>query len=140
MPDDKLQNQLPDFSFQDSAQAKEFLDIATIHHREANKLFEGALAAQAEDRQSEAKLLTELAVARRHTAEEFERAARGEGSDPIVAEILDWQEDLSEGYVPYTPTFVTGDEPAPEQLIEELRKPKPGLIARGVAWVGGLFT
>jgi hypothetical protein len=95
MPDDKLQNELPDFSFQGSAQAKEFLEIANIHHREANKLFDGALAAQAEDRQSEANLLTELAIARRHTAEEFERAARGEGSDPIVAEILDWQEDLT---------------------------------------------
>ena len=140
MPDDKLQNELPDFSFQGSAQAKEFLDIAKIHHREANKLFEGALAAQAEDRQSEAKLLTELAIARRNTADEFERAARGEGSDPIVKEILDWQEDLSGDYTPYTPTFVTGDEPAPEQLIEELRKPKPGLIARAVAWVGGLIT
>jgi hypothetical protein len=79
-------------------------------------------------------------VAREATAAEFESTARGESSDPIVAEILDWQEDLSEGYTPYTPTFVTGDEPAPDQLIEELRKPEPGLIARAVAWVGGLIT
>ncbi|MGO9777208.1 MAG: hypothetical protein ACLPM3_11545 [Terracidiphilus sp.] len=140
MPDDKLQNQPPGLSIQGSAQAEEFLEIAKIHHREANKLFEGAAAAQAEDRQSEAKLLTELAVARRNTAVEFERAARGEGSDPIVAEILDWQEGLNEGYVPYAPTFVTGDEPVPEQLIEELKKPEPGLIARAVAWVGGLIS
>ena len=88
----------------------------------------------------EAKLLKDLAVAREATAFEFELTAQGATSDPIVAEILDWQEDLTGGYVPYKPTFVTGDEPAPEQLIEELKQPKPGPIARAVAWVGGLIA
>jgi hypothetical protein len=140
MPDETKKYQQSDYVFKARSAAEDCLEIAKIHHREAKQLFENASRAEAEGRLEEAKLLTDLAVAREATAVEFESTARGESSDPVVAEILDWQEDLSEGYVAYTPTFVTGDEPVPEQLIEELRKPKPGLIARAVAWVGGLIT
>jgi hypothetical protein len=140
MPDETMKYQQSDYIFKARSAAEDCLEIAKIHHREAKQLFENASRAEAEGRLEEAKLLTDLAVAREATAAEFESTARGESKDPIVAEILDWQEDLSGGYTPYAPTFVTGDEPAPEQLIEELRKPKPGPIARAVAWVGGMFT
>ena len=140
MPDVNPKDNQPVYTFQGDSPADELHEIARIHYKEAKELLERANQSLAEDRQEEAKLLLDLAKSRRERADEFEKAARGEGGDPIVAEILDWQEDLNEGYVPYTPTFVTGDEPAPEQLIEELRKPKPGHIARAVAWVGGLFT
>jgi hypothetical protein len=140
MPDETKKYEQSDYIFKARSAAEDCIEIAKIHHREAKQLFENASRAEAEGRLEEAKLLTDLAVAREATAAEFESTARGESSDPIVAEILDWQEDLTEGYVPYAPTFVTGDETAPEQLIEELRKPKPGPIARAVAWVGGLIT
>ena len=140
MPDETKKYQQSDYIFKARSPAEDCLEIAKIHHREAKQLFDNASRSEAEGRLEEAKLLTDLAVAREAIAAEFESTARGESSDPIVAEILDWQEDLKEGYVPYSPTFVTGDEQAPEQLIEELKQPKPGLIARAVAWVGGLFT
>jgi hypothetical protein len=140
MPDETKKYQQSDYIFKARSPAEDCLEIAKIHHREAKQLFENASRAEAEGRLEEAKLLTDLAMAREATAAEFESTARGESSDPIVAEILDWQEDLKEGYVPYKPTFVTGDEPAPAQLIEELKQPEPGPIARAVAWVGGLFT
>jgi len=100
MPDNNPQDQSPVYSSQGNLAAKEFLDIARIHQREAKQLFEGAQQAQAEDRQEEAKLLTDLAIARRERAEEFERVAKGEGSDPIVTEILDYQDDMCKNYTP----------------------------------------
>jgi hypothetical protein len=140
MRDETKKYQQSDYVFKARSPAEDCLEIAKIHHREAKQLFDNASRAEAEGRLEEAKLLKDLAVARDATAFEFELAAQGETSDPIVAEILDWQEDLSGGYVPYKPTFVTGDEAAPEQLVEELKQPKPGPIARAVAWVGGLIT
>src|ERR1035437_6647917 len=103
MPDNNPQDQTPVYSSQGNLPAKEFLDIARIHYREAKQLLESAQQAQAEGRQEEAKLLTDLAIARRERAEEFERVARGEGSDPIVTEILDYQDDMCKNYTPYTP-------------------------------------
>jgi len=104
MSDNHLPDQTPAYTFQGSSPAEEFLEIARIHHKEAKQMFESADTAKAEGREEEARLLTDLAIARRERAEEFERAARGEGSDPIVTEILDWQKELSEGYIPYTST------------------------------------
>ena len=140
MPDETKKYEQSDYIFKARSAAEDCLEIAKIHHHEAKQLFDNASRAEAEGRLEEAKLLTDLAVAREATAVEFESTARGESSDPIVAEILDWQEDLKEGYVPYKPTFVTGDEAAPEHLTEELKQPKPGPIARAVAWVGGLIA
>jgi len=109
--DIKARKNLPsDYTFKASSPAEDYLAIASIHHREAKQLLENAQAAQAEDRQEEAKLLMDLAVERRKTAEEFEKAAKGEASDPIVDEILDWQEDLCEGYTPYAPSFFSDEE------------------------------
>ena len=140
MPDETKKYQQSNYIFKARSPAEDCLEIAKIHHREAKQMFDNARSAEAEGRLEEAKLLTDLAVAREAIAAEFESTARGESSDPIVAEILDWQEDLKEGYVPYKPTFVTGDEPAPEKLIEELKQPKHGFIARAVAWIGSLIS
>jgi hypothetical protein len=140
MVDDNTQNQIPGYSFQGSSQTDEFLEIARIHHKEAKQLLESAQVALAEGRQEEAKLLLDLGVARRNTAEEFEKAAKGEGNDPIVTEILDWQKDLCEGYTPYTSTYVPPDDKLPDGWLQELQPPKLGRIARAVAWIGGMVT
>jgi hypothetical protein len=133
---DKPEDQKPPYVFKGSTPAEEYLEIARIHRREAMQLFERANQAHAEDRQQEAMLLIDLGIARRERAEEFERAARGEGRDPVVDEILDWQQDLCHNYVPYLPEFVSPDAPFPEQL-QGVEKSRPlGPIARAVAWVG----
>jgi len=129
-----------DYIFQARSAADDCLGVAEIHHREAKQLFESARVAEAEGRREEARLLKDLAEAREATAVEFERSARGETKDPIVGEILDWQEDLCSTYEPYKPTFVTGNEPAPPELVEELYQPPPGPFGRFVAWVGHWFA
>jgi hypothetical protein len=140
MADDKTKKQTPEYEFQFSSSTDQYLEIARIHHREADQLFVGANTAEVEGRKEEAKLLLDLAVARRNTAEEFEKAAKGEGDDPIVAEILDWQEDLCEGYVPYSSTYVPPDDKLPEGWLEKIQPPPLGRVARAVAWIGGLVT
>jgi|CZKF01.1.fsa_nt_gi hypothetical protein len=136
MPYNNPQDQTPTFSSQGNSSAKEFLDIARIHHREAKQLFDSAQQAQAEDRQAEARLLTDLAIARRERAEEFERVARGEGSDPIVAEILDYEPNMVKNYTTNTPTYTAPDEELPQSWMDELKPPPLGPIARAVAWIG----
>lgn len=84
--------------------------------------------------------MKDLAAAREATAVEFEKTARGETNDPIVGEILDWQEDLCTKFEPHQLTFVTGNEPAPAELVEELYQPPPGPFTRFVAWVGHWFA
>ena len=129
-------SQPSDYVFKASSPADDCLEIAAIHHKEANQLFAGARQAEAEGRQEEARLLHDLAVAREATAVEFETAAKGETSDPVVTEILEWQKDLCEKYVPHSLTFVTGNEPPPPQFYEEMKAPEHGLLARAAAWVG----
>ena len=137
MSNNNPHNRTPGYTFQSNSPAQEYLDVARIHHREAKQLFDSAQAALAEDRQEEARLLTDLAIARRERAEAFERAARGEGGDPIVAEILAGQQNT---YQPYSPTYVAPDEALPEGWLSEM-KPRPlGRIARAVAWIGSWIS
>jgi acyl-CoA reductase-like NAD-dependent aldehyde dehydrogenase len=140
MSGDNFQDPTPVYSFQGSSPSAEFLEIARIHHREAKQLLESAHAAEAEDRKEEAKLLMDLAIARRERAEEFERAARGEGGDPIVAEILDGQQEVLNSYTPYTPTDIQTEGKLPEGWMEEYAPPPSSRIARAVAWIGGLIA
>lgn len=123
------------YTFQGDSPADEFLEIARIHHREAKQLFDSAEKAFAEDRQEEAKLLMDLAISRRARADEFDRAARGQGGDPIVSEILDSQEEMCTKYTPYAPTFLSKEELVLTKSPDDA-KPKQGRIARAVAWVG----
>lgn len=136
MSHDNPQDQSPAYSFLGSSPTEELLEIARIHRKEANKLFERAEEAHAEDRQEEAKLLMDLAIARRERADEFEKAARDETIDPIVAEILDNEENMSKNYTPYTPTYSAPDGALPPGWFEEMKPPPLGRIARAVAWFG----
>jgi len=140
MQEEKSANPPPEYNSQFKTATEDCLSVANIHRREAKQLFEGAEKAEAEGRFEEAHLLKDLAVAREATAVEFEKAAWGETKDPIVGEILDWQEDISSSFQPHKLTFVTGNEPVPQQLIEELYQPPPGLFGRFVAWVGHWFA
>ncbi|MGB9406127.1 MAG: hypothetical protein WCA89_01260 [Terracidiphilus sp.] len=143
MSDDNSQNQNPAYSFQGSSPADELLEIARIHRREAKQLFDRADEAHAEDRQEEAKLLMDLAISRRDRAVEFEMAARGKGGDPIVAEILDSQEEMCVKYTPFSPSIMskeeltlTAEEQSAAELAEGKKSTPSGRIARAVAWVG----
>jgi hypothetical protein len=130
----------PTYSFQGNSPADAFLDIARIHHKEAKQLLERAQQAQAEDRQEEYKLLLDLYADREKTAVEFESAARGETGDPIVAEILDSQEENLEPFTPYAPAFLSKEELIPVEVpvVKDL-SPK-GRLLSAVAWVGGWFS
>ncbi len=127
MPDDNPKNKPPVYTFQGDSPADELHEIARIHYKEAKELLDRANESLAEDRQEEAKLLIDLSRSRRERADEFEKAARGEGGDPIVAEILDSQEDNCPGYTEYTPTFMTPEDLLPVELPPE---PKPPLSKR----------
>jgi acyl-CoA reductase-like NAD-dependent aldehyde dehydrogenase len=134
------QDQTPGCSFQGISSAEELLVIARIHHREAKQLFENAQKAQAEDRQEEARLLTDLAIARRERADELDKAARGESGDPIVGELLESEEVMCKNYTPKTPTYIAPDGPLPPGWLETIQPPPLGPVARAVAWIGSWIT
>jgi hypothetical protein len=136
MSDEDLRNQPPVYTFQGSSPAEELLEIARIHHQEARHLLDHAHDAEAEDRTSEARLLSDLAISRQERAEEFERAAKGETGDPIVAEILDVQQELSRNYDPqYTPLFISKEDQFRMELPKHMQPLPPGRFARAVAWL-----
>ncbi|MGC9158948.1 MAG: hypothetical protein ACP5FH_08150 [Terracidiphilus sp.] len=136
MPDDKFPEQAPIYTFQGNSPADELLEIARMHHEQAKLLFDRALAAHLEGRQEESGLLKDLAFSQRKRAEEFERAARGETGDPIVAEILESQQSLREKTSStYTPTFISKDDSFQMELPKHMQPPPPGPIARAVAWI-----
>lgn len=134
------QDQTPACSFQGISPAEELLVIARIHHKEAKQLFENAQKAQAEDRQEEARLLTDLAIARRERADELDKAARGESGDPIVAELLESEEVMCKNYTPKTPTYNAPDGALPPGWLESIQPPPLGPVARAVAWIGSWIT
>jgi len=124
------------YSFQGRSSSEELLEIARLYQKEAKQLLERAQEALAEDRQEEAKLLKDLAIAQRERADEFEKAAREEGGDPIVAEILRHQQSQRKDHASYTPTYSAPEEELPQSWIDEMKPPPLGPIARAVAWIG----
>src|ERR1039458_9180625 len=133
-PDDTFQDQTPIYTFLDSSRADEYREIARIHHKEAKQLLEHAHQAEAEDRREEAKLLMDLSISWEARAEEFEKAARGEGGDPIVTEILESQEEMIEKTsIKYTPEFITGKGLRPARLPKHMQPRPPGPIDRALA-------
>jgi acyl-CoA reductase-like NAD-dependent aldehyde dehydrogenase len=136
MPSNSPQNQTPAYVYQGRSSTEEFLEIARIYDKEADQMLERAQTALAEDRQEEAKLLVDLATAHRERADEFKKAAREDGSDPIVAEILDHQKTHRKNYTPYAPTYSAPNEELPQSWKDELKPPPLGPIARAVAWIG----
>jgi len=139
MPDNNPQKTMLTHPFEGITTVEECLNIARIHHREADQLFENAQKAQAEDLPEEAKLLLDLAVARRARGEEFERAARGEISDPIVAEIREFEPEMFKNYTSKTPTYIAPDKELPPEWYDETKRLPLGPIARVLAWVGSLI-
>jgi hypothetical protein len=145
MPDDDFQDLRdlkPSYTFIGTSPAAEHLEVARIHYREAKQMEDNAQIAEAEGRLEEAKLLKDLAKSRRETAQEFERAARGEGGDPIVTDILSDQEDMNKNFVPHESKYVVKltaeEEAALASLAEVVEPPPPGPIARAVAWFNKL--
>ncbi|MGD0681649.1 MAG: hypothetical protein ABR990_06320 [Terracidiphilus sp.] len=130
----------PAYTFQGRSSADEYLEIARIYNKEAKNLFARAQEALAEDRQEEARLLTDLAIAQRERADEFEKAARDEGGDPIVAELLNNEKSMRKNYTPYTPTYIAPDAELPQSWKDELKPPPLGPIARAVAWIGSWIS
>jgi hypothetical protein len=141
MPDDDILNPEPSYTFIGTSPTAELLEIARIHHKEAKQLQESALASEAENRPEEAKLLMDIANTRLQTALDFEKAARGEGGDPIVTDILSDQDDISKNYVPheskYTPKLTAAEQDALAHLAEYTAPPPPSPFARAVAWFSG---
>jgi hypothetical protein len=135
MPDNNPQKMLT-HPFEGITTVEECLNVARIHHREADQLFEGAQLAQAEERAEEAKLLLDLAIARRARGEEFERAARGEINDPIIAEIREFEPEMFKNFTPNTQTYVAPDAELPPEWYEETKRPPLGPFARALAWLG----
>ncbi len=136
MPDNSPQDQPPAYTFLGRSPAGEFLEIAQLYHKEAKNLLARAHEAEADDRQEEARLLTDLAIAKREQAEEYEKAARGEGNDPIVAGILKSEQTQRTNYTPFTSTYSTGGEDVPPEWVVEMMPRRLGPIARAVAWIG----
>lgn len=140
MSQDNPKDQPPAYSFQGISSTEELLVIARIHHKEAKQLFEHAEEAIAEGRLEEAKLLTHLAIARKETADELDKAARGESGDPIVGELLESEELMCKNYTPKTPTYIAPDGALPPDWLEKIQPPPLGPIARAVAWIGSWIT
>jgi hypothetical protein len=136
MPHDNPRDQAPAYSFQGNSPTAELLEVARIYDKEASQMLANAQEALAEDRQEEVKLLMHLAAAHRERADEFRKAARGEGGDPIVDEILDHQQSQRKNYIPHTPTYSAPDEELPASWLAEIKPPPLGRIARAVAWIG----
>lgn len=136
MPDNNPQKTMLTHPFEGITTVEECLNVARIHHREAKQLFENAQKAQAEELPEEAKLLTDLAIERRARGEEFERAARGEISDPIIAEIREFEPEMFKNYTSNTPIYIAPDKELPPEWFEEMKQPPLGPIARALAWIG----
>ncbi len=145
MPDDDdfqdLRDLQPSYTFIGTPPSAEHLEIARIHHREAKQMEDNAQTAEAEGRLEEAKLLRDLAKSRREVALEFEKAARGEGKDPIVTDILSDQEDSIKNYAPhqsnYAPKLTAAEQDVLTHLAELTEPPPPSPIARAIAWLSG---
>jgi len=136
MPEENPQDQKSIYTYKGNSPVEEYLEVASIYNKEAKQLFERAQQALAEDRQEEARLLNDIAISRREKAEEFEKAAKEKGDDPIVTEILSYQQELLDNYVPHTPTYVAPEDDLPAEWLEEFKRPKLGPFARFVAWFG----
>jgi len=138
--DSYFQNQTPVYTFLESSPLDEYAVIARMHRKEAKQLVERAHQAQDEGRDEEAKLLMDLSIKWVERAEEFEKAARGEGGDPIVAEILDSQDEMiQKTSIKYTPQFITTKDIRPPRVPKHMRPPPPGPIARAVTWIKRKF-
>jgi hypothetical protein len=142
--DEEFQDQRelkPSYTFIGTPASEEHLEVARIHFREAKQMEDNAIRAEAEGRLEEASLLRDLAKSRRETAEEFERAAKGEVKDPIVTEILEDQEGTMKNYKPHESDYVVkltdAEQDALAHLAEYTEPPPPSPLKRALGWFSG---
>ena len=137
-----LRDVKPSYTFIGTSPAAEHLEIARIHYKEAKQMEDNAQTAEAEGRLEEARLLRYLAKSRRQTAQDFEKAAKGEGGDPIVTEILSDQEDMNKNYVPHQSNYevklTAAEKEALDNLSDYIAPPPPGPIQRAITWFSRL--
>ena len=129
----------PGYTFLGSSPAEKFLELAVLHHKEAKQLRERAREAEEEGRAEEVKLLLDVAAVRERRAEELERAARGEGDDPSVAEVLDGEQEVLEAYVPPSMSFINPEDLPPATVPVHMRPLPPGKIDLAMAWIKNRF-
>jgi hypothetical protein len=140
MPQDNPRDKKSVYTYAGNSPVEEYLEVASIYNKEAKQLFDRAQQALAEDRQEEARLLTDIAISRREKAEEFEKAAKEKGDDPIVTEILSYQQELRDNYIPHTPTYTAPEDDLPPDWLKEYKRPPLGRFARLVAWFGSWIS
>jgi len=140
MPQDNPRDKKSIYTYAGNSQVEEYLEVASIYNKEAKQLFERAQQALAEDRQEEARLLTDIAISRREKAEEYEKAAKENSDDPIVTEILGYQQELRDNYIPHTPTYTAPEDDLPQDWLKEYKRPPLGRFARLVAWFGSWIS
>jgi hypothetical protein len=130
MSDEGYQEGPPTYTFLTEEPADEYRILAEMHQKEAKQLLELARAAEAEDRQQEARLLMDVSAFRLSRAEELERTALGERDDPSVTEALAGEEEILSTYVPHSMAFFSEDELPPATVPMHMRPREPGGILR----------
>ena len=130
MPDEGYQEGPPTYTFLNEEPADEYRILAEMHQKEAKQLLELARAAEAEDRQEEAKLLMDVSAFRLSRAEELEKTALGERDDPSVTEALDGEKEVLNTYVPHSMAFFNEDELPPPTVPMHMRPREEGAILR----------
>jgi hypothetical protein len=135
MPDEGFEEEDPGYTFLGSSPAEKFRDLAVLHRKEADQLLERAREAEDEGRHEEAKLMRDVALVREQRAEELERAAKGEGDDPSVTEVLDSQKEMLGSYTPPTLSFIKPEDLPPATVPEHMRPLPPGNIDRAWGWI-----
>ena len=135
MPDEGFEEEDPGYTFLGSSPAEKFRDLAVLHRKEADQLRERAREAEEEGRHEEAKLMNDVALVREQRAEELEKAARGEGDDPSVTEVLDSQQEMLGSYTAPTLSFIRPEDLPHATVPEHMRPVPPGNIDRAWGWV-----
>jgi hypothetical protein len=139
MSDETYQDGDPGYTFLGSSPAEKFRELAGLHLKEAKQLRERAREVEEEGRVEEAKLMIDVALVREQRAEELEKAARGEGDDPSVAEVLDGEKEVQDSYVPPTMSFIRAEDLPPATVPMHMRPIPPGRVDKAVAWMKNWF-
>jgi len=139
MSDEGFQPGEPGYTFLGSSPSETFSDLAVLHRKEAKQMRERAREAEEEGLHEEAKLLIDVAISREQRATELEKAARGEGEDPSVVEVLDGEKEALSAYVPPTTSFIRLEDLPPATVPMHMRPLPPGNIERAWAWIKGRF-
>jgi hypothetical protein len=139
MSDEGYQEGDPGYTFLGSSPAEKFRELAGLHLKEAKQLRERAREVEEEGRVEEAKLMLDVAAVREQRAAELEKAARGEGDDPSVAEVLDGEKEVLDAYVPPSMLFIRPEDLPPATVPMHMRPIPPGRVDKALAWIKDWF-